>query len=545
VTVFRARPGTGPQWVSTIALEGDGEIDLPADGVRWYWIEMSGGGRRARLESMRWSVSGSHMAQEIAPTQTDARRADGDPRSVQPASGERFAVTAVVPSFGREQDAIGQVRRLLATSGDVVARVVLVDQGRTIRSAPGAAEMIAEAGDRLLLVEQDNLGGSGGYARGMLESLAFPADAVLLLDDDALLDPEGLRRMAALSALAVAAGSPTIVGTPLLAAEQPTELVALAEAVRWRDFRWGPSDGLTGAVDVGLTNPAGWSFADPDACTGYSGWWGTLLPPGAVAEIGLPAPYFLKWDDAEYGLRARRTGYRVATVPGTGAWHPTWSAKRTISSWAAWPLHRNRMATAAAYRAGPGVLADSLVHQIKHVLSLQYGTADLWDAGLAQFLSGPGWLTGDLRATRARAQAVLDAEPARQVPAGRTYTERPVTEPPTGPAARLLARSGRVMRAVTGLVRRASARDVVHVTPAQFTWRTGIGRDVGVLEGTGRTLVRNPSRARAALSRTVRLHLRAASRWPALRRAYARALPASSTVERWRAVIAGGGDRRL
>ena len=511
LTIRSATHGSG-EVLHWDRLAGSRTYDLPIpEGARWFWLELDAAAGPAHLESANWVIP-----------------------ETEPAAGSptRPAVTVVVPTYGREQDALDQVDRLLGPDlAGVVARVVLVDQARTVRNRPGAAETIAAAGERLLLIEQDNLGGSGGYARGMLESLAHPADAVLLLDDDARIEPEGLRRMVAMVGHAQPGGRPLILGTPLLSAEAPTRLEALAEGVRQRDFRWGPTDQIGDGVDVSVTGPEGWTFADPHAPVDYSGWWATLLPPGAVAELGLPAPYFLKWDDAEYGLRARRAGYRVATIPGTGAWHPTWAAKGTISSWAAWPLHRNRLATAAAYGAGRGVLVDSLLHQVKHVLSLQYDTADLWNAALAQVLAGPGWLQNDLRTVRGRAQAVLDAAPA-----GPTVVVGAKSAALQGSSGRL-GLIARAIQAVTGLVRRASTRSVVRVKPSEFTWQVGLGRDAVVLDGIDRALVRDPARARRELLHTVRLHAQACRRWGALRRSYAQALPASSAADRWQAVF--------
>ena len=84
-------------------------------------------------------------------------------------------VTAVVPTFRRERDALAQVRRFLAM--DTVARVVVVDQGGTLEAMP-AFRTLQEAHEELHLVSQPNLGGSGGYARGMLEAASDPGAAI-------------------------------------------------------------------------------------------------------------------------------------------------------------------------------------------------------------------------------------------------------------------------------------------------------------------------------------------------------------------------------
>ena len=478
------------------------------DNAEWCWVSWRAGPEPARLDSSTWVARG-------LPTHPALR------------------VTAVIPSFRREREALNQLRRLLDPAlTDVVARVVLVDQAGTLRAAPGMAETAARAGPRLVLCEQGNLGGSGGFARGMLEASAFPGEAVLLLDDDARIDPEILRRMVVLSALCSAAGRPTILGTPLFSAEQPTVLTATTEVVVRSGFRWGRSDGLRGPVDLAASGPQDWGFVRPEAPTDYVGWWGALLPTGAIADLGLPAPYFLKWDDAEYGLRAGRAGYRIRVAPGTGVWHPTWATKGTLSSWAAMPLHRNRLATAAAYGANRSVLVDSVAHQVKHILSLQYDVADLWDAGLAEVLTGPGWLDGGWASTRERAERVLAASPAGTGP-------RPADPSTAGrPTTRVVAgRPASVARSIVGVFRTTRIRDVAAIPAPEFHWSDAVGRDAVILEGAGRTLVRDPGRARRALARTLRLHAAAARRWPTLVARYRVALPASTTASRWRVVL--------
>ncbi|MCB7137184.1 glycosyltransferase [Cellulosimicrobium marinum] len=492
--------------IAEASFEGGHVVVVPTHGVDWAWIEVEAPDRGDGLvDTVTWSTEG------------------GEPSS---------PATVVVPTFRREADCRDQLARLTAPEAvGTVGRVVVVDQGGTLAASDGAREVIEAAGDRVVLLEQANLGGSGGYGRGMVESLRWPDDPVLLLDDDAEIDLEVLRRLLVVSELAPA---PTVLGTGLLSAEHPTRLEALSEGVAPRSFRWGPLDGLGDAgADLADGGPPSWTFTHPRDRAQYTGWWGTLLPAGAVARVGLPAPYFLKWDDAEWGLRAQRRGLSSATLPGTAVWHPTWAAKGTISSWSAWPLHRNRLATAAAYGAGRGVLVDSLLHQVKHVLALRYDTAELWNAALGEVVGGPGWLGGDLTTVRPRAQAVLDARPAAPRVSGA----------PAATGSLPLPRA--LFRSATGVVRRARVRgtagSVLVDDLAVLTWRTTLGRDLVELPGGGR-LVRDPRRARSLLRATWRLHRSAWSRWSVLRAAYADALPEASSRPAWAARFGGRQD---
>ena len=318
-------------------------------------------------------------------------------------------ITAVIPTFRREREALTQLRHLLDPAlTDVVARVVLVDQGGTLRTAPGMPETAAWAGPRLVLREQGNLGGSGGFARGLLEASAFPDEAVLLLDDDAGIDPEGLRGWPCSPRCVRRPAGPRFGHTAVLdrTADRADRRRRGGAA---RPLPMGPSDGSAPRSTCPHPVRRDWGFARPVRRPTTSAGGGRCCPSGPC-RLGLPAPYFLKWDDAEYGLRARSAGYRIWVVPGTGVWHPTWACKGT-----AVVVGRASRCTAIGWppprptRPAEVSSIDSLVHQVKHVLSLQYDVTDLWDAGLAEVLAGPGWLSDGWRGTRDRAEGVLPA----------------------------------------------------------------------------------------------------------------------------------------
>ena len=59
----------------------------------------------------------------------------------------------------------------------------------------------------------------------------------------------------------------------------------------------------------------------------YNGWWMCLIPTKVIKEIGLSLPLFIKWDDAEYGLRAREAGFATVSLPGAAVWHVSWIDK--------------------------------------------------------------------------------------------------------------------------------------------------------------------------------------------------------------------------
>ena len=485
-----------------VARSAAGRLDLPleADGAEWFWVE-------GPVRSVTWSAAiGTDLP----------------------------GVTVVMPTRLREQDAIAQSGRF-ARMG-LVRRVIVVDQGGTLADLPEFARLRAEH-PTIALVSQPNLGGSGGYARGMLEASDDPAAAVLFSDDDAVLSEESLRRMVTYQALAP---RPTILGTPLFSSDRPTRLLAHSERVGAREFQWRAADRMHGAVDLADTIPADWTFVDPRDRANYTGWWGTLFPPGTVQRLGLPAPLFLKWDDAEYGLRATRHGFDHAVLPGTSVHHPPWTAFRTQMTWTARVLHRNRLAIAAAYGAGRGVIASSLLHQVKHVLAGHLLTAELWEDAIDAMRAGPdAWMGRDLQRARD------DGE--RIVRAWHRDHDLPADTPATrgSPIALPVA----VLRAVRRLVmpdRPPQAIVAVHADDVH--WRTTLGADaVLVADDDGTTVsafVVRGSDMRRALRRSLLSHLGLAVRWRSLVRRYRAELPRHTTPDSWSALFAAAAPER-
>lgn len=489
-TLWAAR--SGRRWPLAVDILGSHQLRLSAQGPQWLWVE-------GPVSTVTWSTE---RAVDLPP------------------------VTVVMPTRGREQDAITQAERF-ARMG-CVHEVLVVDQGRTLAQLPAITRLLAERPE-IRLITQPNLGGSGGYARGMLEAAASPGHAVLFSDDDAVLSEESLRRMVTFQALCA---TPTILGTPLFSSEHPDRLIAVSEAVRGGDFQWHATDGVRKPVELAGTTPEQWSFLRAHGEANYTGWWATLFPPGTAAELGLPAPYFLKWDDAEYGLRATERGYRHVVLPGTSVHHPPWTMYRTQMTWTARVLHRNRLATAAAHGSGRGVISSSLLHQGKHILSGLHLTTALWDHGIESFLAGPdSWLGRDLARARADGGKVI-ADWTVQAGADRAAAPLAITRHRPLPLPQALTRAAlRLLRPDR------PPRLVMGVREDRLTWRTALGADAIVItDATGRALMTYPVRGstgRRLLLGTAWRHLRMALRWASLRGSYRRALPLTTTTQAW------------
>ena len=156
VDVYRTKADGSAIFVRGVVLDRPGrheldlELDLrPFEDGGWYWFDLTTDAGELTLHAGGW-----YAAQE---------------------GTGRAAVTIGMPTFNRPADcvatltAIGEDPLVLAA----VTAVILPDQGtRKVRDEPGFdAAAAAALGDRLRIIDQPNLGGSGGYARVMYEAL--------------------------------------------------------------------------------------------------------------------------------------------------------------------------------------------------------------------------------------------------------------------------------------------------------------------------------------------------------------------------------------
>jgi len=97
-----------------------------------------------------------------------------------------------------------------------------------------------------------------------------------------------------------------------------------------------------------------------------------MIPRQVAEELGQPLPLFIKWDDAEYGLRAGEHGYPTVTLPGAAIWHMAWSDKDDAIDWQAYFHLRNRLVVAALHWDGDitGLVRSHLKATLKHLACL-------------------------------------------------------------------------------------------------------------------------------------------------------------------------------
>ena len=194
-------------------------------------------------------------------------------------------VTAVVVTYNRAE-LLQECLDAVAAQTRPVDAAVVVDNAST----DGTADVLAARREPLrVLTMRSNTGGAGGFAAGVRAAVEGGSNAVWLLDDDTIPEPDALAEL-----LRAHDGYP---------GPRPT---LLASRVVWTDGRDHPMNtprtlpaasrrALDAAATVGARPVRSASFVS------------VLIDATAVAERGLPvADYFLWNDDFEYTARLLR-----------------------------------------------------------------------------------------------------------------------------------------------------------------------------------------------------------------------------------------------
>ena len=538
VTVYRSLANGRSQRVDSATVEGsEGEFsfDLPlkpfVDGG-WYWYDAIGADEDAVVESAEWTA-------EVP----EERAAHG-------------TVTIGITTMNR-QDFCAKLLSQLGESGhleDYLDEVLVLEQGKEkVVDSTYFPEAEKALGDKLRIIEQGNIGGSGGFARAQYEGLkAGRSTYVMMLDDDVECETEGIVRAVTFGDLC---RKTTIVGGHMFSLFSKAQLHSFGERVSPYSFWWGSAPGVVQGWDLSSRNLRSTRWLHARVDVDYNGWFMCLIPAEVLADIGLSLPLFIKWDDSEYGLRAKSAGYPTVTFPGAAVWHVPWTDKNDALDWQSYFHVRNRFIAAlihSQYPRGGRMIQESLNHQIKHLVSMQYSTVELRHQALEDVLAGPEGLHGllstrlpEIRAlTKGYDDATLVSDPSEFPEVMRHKLPRKGKEPSpviSGRQATLqaLLQPLRQLRKPREL---AQTHPEAEIMAQDSRWHKIARYDSAVVsmpDGTAAAFYRRDrGRFLDQLKRTVAIHRRLATEWDDLARRYREALPEITSPEAWEKTFA-------
>ena len=493
----------------------------------WYWYNIVAGDDDAVIESAEWSA-------EVPTERAEHGTAD-------------IAITTM-----NRPDFCANLLRQLGEDESLTPyldTVLVMEQGtdKVVDSEryPAARSVL---GDKLRIVEQGNLGGSGGYARGQLESLRKgTATYALMMDDDVVCEPEGIIRAITFGDLA---RRPTIVGGHMFSLYNRSELHSFGEIVQpWRFWWMTPLDGYS-RWDLSARNLRSARWLHKRVDVDFNGWFMCLIPREVMEQIGLSLPLFIKWDDAEYGLRAKQAGFPTVTFPGAAVWHVPWTDKNDAVDWQAYFHVRNRFVAAllhSPYPRGGKLIREDLSYTIAHLVSMQYSTVEIRHMALEDVLRGPEALHEMLPTRLAEVNAHRRRFSDAQLQADREAFPEVRREKPPRKGRDDVEIPNRLQRLLTAglapLRHLRSTRELSREYPEteiramDARWYRLASYDSAVVsmnDGTSAAFYRrDPEKFRELVATTTRLHRELLQEWPRLAEAYRAALPEITSPRCW------------
>lgn len=466
----------------------------------------------------------------------------------------RASITVGIPTFNRPGDCVNALKALASDPqvDKVITAVIVPDQGTNkAKDHPEWEAAAGPLGERLRVYDQPNLGGSGGYSRVMYEALKnTDCEQILYMDDDIRIEPDSILRALALSRFAK---SPMLVGGQMLNLQEPSHLHVMGETVNRDNFMWTSAPFAEYDHDFAEEPLADSPDLHRRIDVDYNGWWMCMIPRVVAEELGQPLPLFIKWDDAEYGIRANEHGYGTASMPGTAIWHMAWSDKDDAIDWQAYFHLRNRLVVAALHWDNPirGLLASSLKATFKHLLCLEYSTVAIQNRAIDDFLAGPEHIASilesalpDVRKMRQQFPdaVVLPTATSLPSPSGRRKVHKP---PVSLPAIGL-----RLSRGVIHQLKKENpehhVRPELNVATQDARWFLLCRVDgVTVTTADGRGVVyRQRDRAKmfGLLRASARRHLQLMRNFNKMRKTYRNALPTLTSKEQWENILGIGQD---
>jgi GT2 family glycosyltransferase len=183
----------------------------------------------------------------------------------------------------------------------------------------------------ILIQAGGNLGYAGGNNVGM-KYAAKKGDAsyIWILNNDVVIDRDALTELVNCAERDNSIG---LVGSKILYYDNPGTLQA-AGGCKVRPFWGNPSlIGLNSADGARWDNPV-----EPDYIVGAS----LLVKSHVIKDIGLiDEDYFLYWEDADWGMKAGRMGYKLFYCPNSRVWHKEGGSSGKLTSYTDYYWTRN------------------------------------------------------------------------------------------------------------------------------------------------------------------------------------------------------------
>ena len=198
--------------------------------------------------------------------------------------------------------------------------VFISDNGQTL-------DIDVLSGDHIHIVRNRNVGGAGGFTRGMIEILNDQKNHlrthVLVMDDDVLINPDALLRTYRILRML----KPEFYGKTVAGAMMRLDhkFIQHESGAFWNGKY---TESAHTFLDMRKTENVISGEDETKDKVNFNAWWYSCIPIEKISLDNLPLPIFIRFDDVEYGLR---TGSDILTLNGICLWHEPFEYKYSSS----------------------------------------------------------------------------------------------------------------------------------------------------------------------------------------------------------------------
>ncbi|KFI67189.1 glycosyltransferase [Bifidobacterium magnum] len=294
-------------------------------------------------------------------------------------------------TFKKESFIINNVNLIkshIVDSKDDIANhfhMYVMDNGRTLDAE-------ALSSERITVVPNDNVGGAGGFTRGMITAMEQTPKAtnILLMDDDVAVSPESIKRTYNLLRILKPEHQDAMISGAMLNYEVGED--------QWEDTGFMTKEGTFAPCKPGLRltqfediifneiyRPL--KFMDGNR---YAAWWYCCIPISVIEKNGLPLPFFVRCDDAEYGVRC---GTEFITMNSLCVWHMSFH-ERYNAAVERYQTTRNTMIAKATmdFAMDSDFMAELHRNVRLELKKFGYENAELCLDAFEDFLKGPSFI---------------------------------------------------------------------------------------------------------------------------------------------------------
>jgi galactofuranosylgalactofuranosylrhamnosyl-N-acetylglucosaminyl-diphospho-decaprenol beta-1,5/1,6-galactofuranosyltransferase len=431
-----------------------------------------------------------------------------------------FTLAIVITTFKREvavQKTATRIAAFLSSGALPGAHLFVIDNGQTVT---------LPADNNVTLIPNRNLGGAGGFARGLAAARATGGFThALFMDDDAAFQMENLTRTAAF--LRHAPDPRTAVAGAMVSAARPWELWengAIFDQICHPQYPQADLRDLPTVTAMELQTPA------PKSAGFYGGWWYFAFPLAGLRHD--PFPFFVRGDDVSFSISNR---FRIATLNGVMSLQDAFPAKaspQTAYLDARYHLHVHMVQDGMRLgRFGTIRVAMRLV--LHSLMRMHYDTAAAQLLAWADMLQGPSLFTDTITMTKKRAQiaALIRTERWGPMPATLPPTRRATPQPAWHAAMMRVTLNGHLLPGFAHWGRSVT----VPIADRGRLWSiSGASRAVS-LDGNGGAYTVTHSKAQflRLMARAASIALRWGVAFPGLASAHRAAWPQMTTPAFW------------